>query len=188
MIERWYNPRSGTIKLDGRPIDQLNLNWLRNNVRLVQQEPVLFQGSVFDNIKNGLVGTQWENAPLEEQMEHVQEAAKMAFAHDFITQLPSSDGYDTILTITDKDCSKGTHFLPFKVLPMAEQTMAKYFTFIWNLYGTPSKILTDQRSQFMSDFLHHLLQSCQIQQGIISAYHPQIDRQSECTNQELEQS
>lgn len=93
MIERWYNPKSGTIKLDGRPIDQLNLNWLRNNVRLVQQEPVLFQGSVFDNIKNGLVGTQWENAPLEEQMEHVQEAAKMAFAHDFITELP--DGYDT---------------------------------------------------------------------------------------------
>ncbi|KAM6522141.1 hypothetical protein FALCPG4_011828 [Fusarium falciforme] len=93
LIERWYNPKSGTIKLDGRPIDQLNLNWLRKNVRLVQQEPILFEGSVFDNIKHGLVGTEWENAPAEQQMERIQEAAKMAFAHDFITELP--DGYNT---------------------------------------------------------------------------------------------
>ncbi|KAK4233960.1 Leptomycin B resistance protein pmd1 [Achaetomium macrosporum] len=93
LIERWYSPSSGTIKLDGRPIDTLNLNWLRKNVRLVQQEPVLFQGSVFDNIASGLVGTRWENAPREEQMAQVQEAAKTAFAHDFISELPS--GYDT---------------------------------------------------------------------------------------------
>ncbi|KAF4452380.1 Leptomycin B resistance pmd1 [Fusarium albosuccineum] len=93
LIERWYNPNSGTIKLDGRPIDQLNLNWLRKNVRLVQQEPILFEGSVFDNIKHGLVGTEWENAPMEQQMERIQEAAKMAFAHDFISELP--EGYNT---------------------------------------------------------------------------------------------
>ncbi|GAB1321098.1 Leptomycin B resistance protein pmd1 [Madurella fahalii] len=93
LIERWYNPSSGTIKLDGRPIDKLNLNWLRKNVRLVQQEPVLFQGSVFDNIAYGLVGTPWENASREEQMAQVQEAAKTAFAHDFICELP--EGYDT---------------------------------------------------------------------------------------------
>ncbi|KAF1807947.1 multidrug resistance protein [Eremomyces bilateralis CBS 781.70] len=93
LIERWYNPESGTIKLDGRPIDMLNLNWLRKNVRLVQQEPVLFQGSVFDNIKHGLIGTEWENASREKQMELIQHAAKMAFAHDFISELPN--GYGT---------------------------------------------------------------------------------------------
>lgn len=93
LIERWYNPLSGTIKLDGRPIDKLNLNWLRRHVRLVQQEPVLFQGSVFDNIAHGLVGTEWERASREEQMAHVQEAAKTAFAHDFVSELP--EGYDT---------------------------------------------------------------------------------------------
>ncbi|CAG7556714.1 unnamed protein product [Fusarium equiseti] len=93
LLERWYNPKSGTIKLDGRPIDQLNLNWLRRNVRLVQQEPVLFEGSVFDNIKHGLVGTEWENSPAEEQMERIQDAAKMAFAHDFVMELP--EGYNT---------------------------------------------------------------------------------------------
>lgn len=95
LIERWYNPKAGTIKLDGKPIDRMNLNWLRKNVRLVQQEPILFQGTVFDNIVNGLVGTEWENAPREEQMQRVQEAAKIAFAHDFVSQLP--EGYDTMI-------------------------------------------------------------------------------------------
>ncbi|OLN82134.1 Leptomycin B resistance protein pmd1-like protein 7 [Colletotrichum chlorophyti] len=95
LIERWYNPKAGTIKLDGTPIERLNLNWLRKNIRLVQQEPVLFQGTVFDNIANGLVGTEWEKAPREEQMKRVQDAAKIAFAHDFVSQLP--EGYDTMI-------------------------------------------------------------------------------------------
>ncbi|VUC31530.1 unnamed protein product [Clonostachys rosea] len=93
LVERWYNPQAGIIKLDGKNIDQLNLNWLRKNIRLVQQEPVLFQGTVFDNIKYGLVGTQWEHAPAEEQMKQIEEASKLAFAHDFITKLPQ--GYCT---------------------------------------------------------------------------------------------
>ncbi|KAF2010805.1 P-loop containing nucleoside triphosphate hydrolase protein [Aaosphaeria arxii CBS 175.79] len=93
LIERWYNPSSGTIKLDGVSIDALNLNWLRRNVRLVQQEPVLFQGTVFQNIAYGLVGTRWESASQDEQMRLVQEAAKVSFAHDFITELP--EGYHT---------------------------------------------------------------------------------------------
>ncbi|KAJ3489795.1 hypothetical protein NLG97_g5927 [Lecanicillium saksenae] len=93
LLERWYDPLAGTIKLDGRSIADLNLNWLRKNVRLVQQEPVLFQGSVYENIANGLVGTPWENSPREEKMARIQEAAEIAFAHDFITDLPQ--GYDT---------------------------------------------------------------------------------------------
>ncbi|KAK4196403.1 putative ATP-binding cassette multidrug transport protein [Triangularia verruculosa] len=93
LLERWYNPLSGSIKLDGRPIDQLNLHWLRRKVRLVQQEPVLFQGTVFQNIAHGLIGTPLEHSSREEQMARVEEAAKMAFAHDFIMELPQ--GYDT---------------------------------------------------------------------------------------------
>ncbi|KID64334.1 ATP-binding cassette multidrug transport protein ATRC, partial [Metarhizium hybridum] len=93
LIERWYNVTSGSIKLDGREIKDLNINWLRKNVRLVQQEPVLFQGSVFENIAYGLIGTEWQDAPKEVQLEKIKEAARMAFADDFITELP--DGYDT---------------------------------------------------------------------------------------------
>ncbi|CAI7670843.1 unnamed protein product [Penicillium bialowiezense] len=93
LLERWYNPSSGSIKLDGHPLDELNLSWLRKNVRLVQQEPVLFQGTVFDNIKQGLVGTRWEHALRAQKMERIQGAATMAFAHEFIADLPN--GYDT---------------------------------------------------------------------------------------------
>lgn len=50
---------------------------------------------MFDNIAHGLVGTRWESASREEQMAQVQEAAKLAFAHDFITELPH--GYDTAI-------------------------------------------------------------------------------------------
>jgi ATP-binding cassette subfamily B (MDR/TAP) protein 1 len=53
----------------------------------------LFNSSVFDNIVNGLVGTPWEHSSREDQMERVKTAAKIAFAHDFITALP--EGYDT---------------------------------------------------------------------------------------------
>lgn len=95
LIERWYNPLSGSVKLDGRPIDQLNVKWLRQKVRLVQQEPVLFSGTVYDNIVNGLVGTPWENESRDEKLFRVQEAAKIAFAHDFISSLPQ--GFDTII-------------------------------------------------------------------------------------------
>lgn len=95
LIERWYNPLSGSVKLDGRPIDTLNVQWLRKHVRLVQQEPVLFSGTVYDNIVNGLVGTSWENDSHQDKMVRVQEAAKIAFAHEFISLLP--DGYDTVI-------------------------------------------------------------------------------------------
>lgn len=71
----------------------MNLNWLRTKIRLVQQEPVLFNGSVFDNIAYGLVGTPWQHEPREKQMEKVAQAAAFAFAHDFISALP--EGYDT---------------------------------------------------------------------------------------------
>ncbi|GMG45914.1 unnamed protein product [Aspergillus oryzae var. brunneus] len=60
---------------------------------VVIQEPVLFNASVFETIANGLVGTQWEAASQEEQMQRVQVAAKLAFAHEFIQTLPQ--GYHT---------------------------------------------------------------------------------------------
>ncbi|KAJ5766738.1 ABC transporter integral membrane type 1 [Penicillium nucicola] len=95
LLERWYNPSVGKVKLDGRPIELLNLKWLRQNVRLVQQEPILFAGTVADNIANGLVDTPWDQEPQEKKTLRIQEAARIAFAHDFIMELPN--GYDTVI-------------------------------------------------------------------------------------------
>ena len=57
------------------------------------QEPVLFNGTVFENLCNGLAGTSWEHESRETRLARAQEAAKTAFAHDFINELPQ--GYDT---------------------------------------------------------------------------------------------
>lgn len=92
LLERWYQPTSGQILLDGQDISEYNTKWLRSNIRLIQQEPTLFQGTIFENIAKGLIGAQ-SHLPAEKQMELVQEACKNSYAHDFIEALP--DGYHT---------------------------------------------------------------------------------------------
>jgi ATP-binding cassette subfamily B (MDR/TAP) protein 1 len=93
LIERFYNPVDGKILLDGRDIGTLNLRWLRQQIGLVAQEPVLFSGSIFENIRFGLVGSALEHSSDEMRREIVTNAAKNANVHEFISQLP--DGYET---------------------------------------------------------------------------------------------
>ncbi|KAF5621720.1 multidrug resistance 3 (p glycoprotein 3) [Fusarium sp. NRRL 25303] len=93
LLERWYDPSSGDITIDGISLRDLSVTWLRTTMRLVQQEPVLFNGTVFQNIANGLVGTSWENQSRENQEERVKYAAKLAFADEFIQNLPEQ--YET---------------------------------------------------------------------------------------------
>ncbi|KAF2870539.1 P-loop containing nucleoside triphosphate hydrolase protein [Massariosphaeria phaeospora] len=93
LLERWYDQLGGTLTLDGTDIRELNLKWLRTNVRLVQQEPVLLSGSVFENVAFGLYGTGKVNLPEAEQRELVRKACKAAYADGFVETLPQ--GYDT---------------------------------------------------------------------------------------------
>ncbi|CAF2533632.1 unnamed protein product [Rotaria sp. Silwood2] len=79
LIQRFYDPDQGQILLDGKDIKKLNVAWLRSHIGIVSQEPVLFTGSIEENIRFGK-----QDATDEE----VQVAAKMANAHDFIMGLP----------------------------------------------------------------------------------------------------
>nr|POF05420.1 leptomycin b resistance protein pmd1 [Quercus suber] len=92
LLERWYQPTSGQILLDGHDVTEYNTKWLRSNIRLVQQEPVLFQGTVLENVSKGFVGEQ-TSLPKEQQFEMMKEACKASNAHDFIENLP--EGYNT---------------------------------------------------------------------------------------------
>ncbi|CAK4675106.1 unnamed protein product [Aphanomyces euteiches] len=85
LLERFYQPTSGAIYMDGRDISTLQLKWLRSQIGLVSQEPVLFATTIFENIAAG-----GDNI----SRDHVIAAAKLANAHDFIMGLP--DGYDTM--------------------------------------------------------------------------------------------
>ncbi|CAL4974577.1 unnamed protein product [Urochloa decumbens] len=85
LLERFYNPDSGTISLDGVEIKSLKVNWLRDQMGLVGQEPVLFNDTIRANIAYGKHGEVTE--------EELIKAAKAANAHEFISSLPQ--GYDT---------------------------------------------------------------------------------------------
>lgn len=93
LLERFYDPVSGSISLDGRQLGSLEVGWLRRQMALVGQEALLFDASVFENIANGLVGSAWENASEAAKREMVQRAAETANAHGFVETLPQ--GYDT---------------------------------------------------------------------------------------------
>lgn len=84
LIQRFYDVSEGAILLDNIDIRDIKLNSLRNNIGVVQQDVYLFSGTVFENIEYGKPG-----ATLDE----VIYAAKLAGAHDFISQLEK--GYDT---------------------------------------------------------------------------------------------
>jgi ATP-binding cassette, subfamily B (MDR/TAP), member 1 len=88
LLERWYDQSDGTIFLDGIDIRELNLIWLRTNMRLVQQEPVLFSGTVFENVACGLFGTEKAGLSKAEQLALVEKACKAAYADEFIERLP----------------------------------------------------------------------------------------------------
>ncbi|CAO1947832.1 unnamed protein product [Urochloa humidicola] len=85
LLERFYNPDSGTISLDGVEIKSLKVNWLRDQMGLVGQEPVLFNDTIRANIAYG----KYEEVTEEELIKF----AKAANAHEFISSLPQ--GYDT---------------------------------------------------------------------------------------------
>jgi ATP-binding cassette subfamily B (MDR/TAP) protein 1 len=84
LIERFYDPLRGVVKIDGRDIKTYNLRALRRHIGLVSQEPTLFAGTIRENIVYGT-----ETATEAE----IENAARSANAHDFISNL--KDGYNT---------------------------------------------------------------------------------------------
>ena len=84
LLQRFYEPLSGSIEYDGVNIKDLDLEWLRSNISLVSQEPILFSTSIRENIRLGR---------LDATDAEIEEAARAANAHDFIQQCP--DKYST---------------------------------------------------------------------------------------------
>jgi Integrase zinc binding domain/Chromo (CHRromatin Organisation MOdifier) domain len=108
-------------------------------------------------------------------------------ALDFIVKLPESNGYNTILTITDHDCSKAALFISCNETIDSEGVAKLYASHVVPHYGLPRKIISDRDPRFMSNFTTELCRILGVKQNISTAYHPQTDGQSERTNQSLEQ-
>jgi ATP-binding cassette, subfamily B, bacterial len=96
LLLRFYDPASGQIYLGGQPLDKLHLEDLRRAIAWVPQDPVIFSGTVYENILYGNP---------EASYEAVYEAARQAFAHDFIQRLPQQ--FETKLGPNLRDLSRG---------------------------------------------------------------------------------
>jgi ATP-binding cassette subfamily B (MDR/TAP) protein 1 len=98
LIERFYDVDSGKILLDGVDIQRVGVQWLRSQIGLVSQEPVLFEGSIAWNISLGFWAqgtTKASGALTEETMTSVEAAAKLSNAHSFISEFP--EAYNTFV-------------------------------------------------------------------------------------------
>lgn len=93
LLERFYDPLAGQVRIDGVNIKELQLKWLRRQIGLVSQEPALFATSIRENILYGKDGA---------SMEEVIQASQSANAHAFIAKLPN--GFETQVCI-DKSSS-----------------------------------------------------------------------------------
>ncbi|XP_054788172.1 ABC transporter B family member 26, chloroplastic-like isoform X3 [Prosopis cineraria] len=87
LLLRLYEPSNGQIYIDGFPLGELDIRWLRQNIGYIAQEPHLFHMDIKSNIKYG--------CPRDIKQEDVERAAKQAYAHDFISSFPN--GYETIV-------------------------------------------------------------------------------------------
>jgi ABC-type multidrug transport system fused ATPase/permease subunit len=92
LVPRFFDPSGGVVRLDGIDVRDLALRSLRGQVALVLQDPLLFSGTIADNIRYGR---------LDASEDDVIRAARAANAHDFIVRLPR--GYETVLG------ERGTH-------------------------------------------------------------------------------
>ncbi len=106
---------------------------------------------------------------------------------DFITKLPLSEGYDTILMITNQGCTKMALFIPCSETITAEGVAHLYLHHVFKCFGLPMKIISNRDTRFTSKFAKELCQCLGISQNISMAYHPCMDGQSERMNQWLEQ-
>ncbi|KAF2647953.1 ABC transporter-like protein [Lophiostoma macrostomum CBS 122681] len=95
LLQRFYDPSAGSIRVHGESISQYNVKALRSSIRVVQQDAVLFNDSVLNNILHGLIGSPYNELSDREKRRLATKVCKDIQAHEFISQLPQ--GYDTVV-------------------------------------------------------------------------------------------
>ena len=107
-------------------------------------------------------------------------------AMDFVKELPDSEGYNTILVVTDR-FTKVHYYIAAKTTWILEDITQSYINHIWRLYGLPRDITMNCSLQFAFKFLTEVNWKLNINPHLSTAYHPQTDRLSERAVQTLKQ-
>ena len=105
---------------------------------------------------------------------------------DLITGLPDSHGYDSVMVVVDHGLTKGVIYCPCTKNIDSEGVAQHFFTNVFPQFGLHSKIISDRGPQFASAFTRELACLLQYDITLSTAYHPQMDGETEWVNQELE--
>jgi hypothetical protein len=106
---------------------------------------------------------------------------------NLITDLPVSDGYNSILTIVDQGCTKAVKFIPCNKTINRQGVANEYLKHLVPWFGLPKRIISGRDPQFASHFSKALCKNLDIQQNLSMAFHPQTNGQTEWMNAWIEQ-
>jgi transposase InsO family protein len=105
---------------------------------------------------------------------------------DFITDLPNSQGYDSLFVVVDR-LSKATIISPCTKTITAEKTSKLYMDNVWRQTGLPCQVISDRGPQFASKVMQEVWNKLGVKSIMSTAFHPQTNGETERVNQELEQ-
>jgi len=126
-------------------------------------------------------------APLQRFDTPVEEGPFQYVLMDLITDLPKSQGFDSILIIVDQGCSKAAKFIPCTKTINGTGVALEYLKHLVPLFGLPKRIISDHDPQFTSAFAKEMCKALGIQQNLSTAFHPHTDGQTERMNAWIEQ-
>jgi len=127
------------------------------------------------------------NAPLQRFDTPVEEGPFQYVSMDLITDLPKSQGYDSILTIVDQGCSKAAKFIPCNKTIDGPGVANEYLKHLMPWFRLPKRIISDHDPCFTSAFAREMCKALGIQQNLSTAFHPCTDGQTERMNAWIEQ-
>jgi hypothetical protein len=104
---------------------------------------------------------------------------------DFITDLPKSEGFDSIMVMVDQNATKGVIFIPMNKTVSAAKAACLYYKKVYTQFGLPDKIILDRDPHFMLNLFQELGKLLGVKLAMSTAYHPQTDGETEQVNQEL---
>jgi transposase InsO family protein len=116
----------------------------------------------------------------------VPEGPWKSVSADFITGLPPSHGFDSVLVVVDR-FSKEVTFAPTSKTISSKGTAELYRDYVWKHHGLLDSLVSDRGPQFASQLMVDLLKLLKIEKKMSTAYHPQTDGQTERVNHELSQ-
>ena len=126
-------------------------------------------------------------APLQRFDTPIEEGPFQYVSMDLITDLPKSQGFDSVLTIVDQGCSKAAKFIPCNKTIDGPGVANEYLKHLVPWFGLPKRIISDRDPRFTSAFAREMCKALGIQQNLSTAFHPRTDGQTERMNAWLEQ-